>query len=33
MPGHEKKKCNSKRNIHPCVHCSAIHNSQDMEAT
>ena len=25
--------CNSKRNMHPNVHCVTIHNSQDMEAT
>ena len=23
----------SKRHMHPCVHSSTIHNSQDMEAT
>ena len=25
--------CNSKRHMHSDVHCSAIYNSQDMEAT
>ena len=24
---------NSKRFMHPCAHCSIIHNSQDMEVT
>ena len=28
----KKKKHNSKRYTHPNVHCSTIHNSQDMEA-
>ena len=31
LPGIEN--FNSKRYIHPSVHCSAIYNSQDMEAT
>ena len=29
----EKAKTNSKRYMHPRVHCSTIHNSQDIEAT
>ena len=28
-----EKSCNSKRFMHPSVHCSTIYNSQDMEAT
>ena len=27
------KTFHSKRYMHPCVHCSTIHNSQDMETT
>ena len=29
----ENKKSNSKRDMHPCVYCSIIYKSQDMEAT
>ena len=29
----ENKRPNSKRYIHPYVHCTIFHNSQDMEAT
>ena len=33
-PGHiSRKNCNSKRYIHCYVHCSTIHNSQDIETT
>ena len=31
-PGHiPRQNCNSKRDVHPCVHSSTIYNSQDME--
>ena len=34
IPGHIfGKNCNSKRHMHPCVHSSTSHNSQDIEAT
>ena len=29
---HAEKNYNSKRHMHPNVHCSTIYNSQDMEA-
>ena len=29
----ENKNTNSKRYMYPYVHCSIVHNSQDMEAT
>ena len=29
----ENENTNSKRYMHPCVHCSIIYNSQDMDAT
>ena len=29
----ETENTNSKRYMHPNVHCSAVYNSQDMEAT
>ena len=33
-PGHTStENSNLKRHMHPNVHCSTIHNSQDMEAT
>ena len=33
-PGHiSRENCNSKKYMHPYVHSSTIHNSQDMEAT
>ena len=33
-PGHiPRQNCNSKRDVHPCVHSSTIYNSQDMETT
>ena len=33
-PGHiSSQNYNSKRYMHPCVHGSTIHNSQDMETT
>ena len=28
----ETQNTNSKRHMHPCVYCSIIYNSQDMEA-
>ena len=30
---HPEKTINSKRHMHPNVHCSTIYNRQDMEAT
>ena len=30
---YQDKNHNSKRHMYPNVHCSTIHNSQDMEAT
>ena len=34
IPGHiSRHNCTSKKYMHPYVHCSTIHNSQDMETT
>ena len=34
IPGHiSRENHNSKRYIHPSVHCSTIYNNQDVEAT
>ena len=33
-PGYiSRQNCNSKRHMHPCVHCNSVHHSQDMETT